>query len=409
MRLAAYEDAIYRRDASGILTVHRTFPLFMFSLAADCDELTVLGRLDPDPGRSHNVVPDPAAFVALPYYASAADVGAVVSALGGTLRRFWAVLGDVDTVWINGPSPMALALAVLALVRRRHIVLGVRQDTLAYARSRFPGRLGPQAAFHVMEGVWRALARVNAVSTVGPALSKRYARARRRHELIVSFVSESDLERPRQPPGDAPYTVLSVGRLETEKNPLLLADVLADLGADFRLDVVGEGPLENDLRDRLAFLGVAHRADLLGYVPLDGGLMDRYREADVFLHVSWTEGVPSVLMEAFASRAPTVATDVGGVRAVAEGAALLVPPGDAPAAAAAVRRIVVDDALRQRLVSAGIERTRLRTGDAERRRFADFLRAQEHSSRRRHRSAARRSKPERPRPPHRWWRPRRAT
>lgn len=394
MRLAAYEDAIYRRNASGILTVHRRFPLFMFSLAAECDQLTVLGRLHPDPGRYHNVVPHPEAFVALPYYDSAADVGAVASALGGTLRRFWTVLDDVDTVWINGPSPMALGLAVLALVRRRQIVVGVRQDTIAYARSRFPGRLGPQAAFHVMEVAWRALARFCAVSTVGPALSERYARARRRHELIVSFVSESDLEQPRRPPGDAPYTVLSVGRLETEKNPLMLADVLAELGADFRLEVVGEGPLENDLLDRLAFLGVAHRAELIGYVPLDGGLMDRYRTADVFLHVSWTEGMPSVLMEAFASRAPTVATDVGGVRAVAEGAALLVPPGDAPAAAEAVRRIVVDDALRERLVAAGVERTRLRTSDAERRRFADFLRA--NGQRRRHQRAARRGGPERP-------------
>jgi glycosyltransferase involved in cell wall biosynthesis len=373
VRLAAYEDAIYQRDREGTLTVHRAFPLFMVGLAAEVSELTVLGRLDPEPGRSHYVVGDGAAFAALPHYANAADVGSVLRALGGTVREFWRVLGRVDTVWVNGPSPMAVVLALLGLLRRRRVVLGVRQDTLAYARSRFPGRRAPQLAFRLMEGVWRALARVTAVTAVGPDLAQRYAHARRRHELNVSFVTDADLAAPRTAKATAPFTVLSVGRLETEKNPLLLADVLAVLGPDFRLQIVGEGPLEDDLRARLAALGVAERAELLGYVPLDGGLLDRYRAADVFLHVSWTEGLPQVLLEAFAARAPVVATDVGGVRAVADGAALLIAPGDAAAAAAAVRRLVEDGELRERLVAEGTERARARTAEAERARLAAFL------------------------------------
>ncbi len=60
---------------------------------------------------------------------------------------FWAVLARAWTprVWVNGPGPMALVLAVLAIVRRRRLVLGVRQDTLAYARSRVPGSAWPAA------------------------------------------------------------------------------------------------------------------------------------------------------------------------------------------------------------------------------------------------------------------------
>ncbi len=157
MRLAAYEDAIYSRDTDGTLTVHRAFPLFMFGLAGQVDELTVLGRLEPEPGRSHYVVPAPEAFAPLPHYENAADVGAVVRALAGTARQFWRVLGRVDAVWVNGPSPMAILFAVLALVRRKRLVLGVRQDTLAYAANRFPGRRGPQLAFRLMDATWRAL------------------------------------------------------------------------------------------------------------------------------------------------------------------------------------------------------------------------------------------------------------
>ena len=110
-------------------------------------------------------------------------------------------------------------------------------------------------------------------------------------------------------------------------------------------------------------------------MPLDRGLFDVYREADLFLHVSWTEGLPQVLLEAFAARLPVVATEVGGVGPVARDAALLIPPGDAAAAAAAVRRLAGDAALREQLVEAGVARVRERTTEAERRRLVDFIRA----------------------------------
>ena len=68
---------------------------------------------------------------------------------------------------------------------------------------------------------------------------------------------------------------------------------------------------------------------MLGYVPIDGGLLDLYRSSHAFLHVSWTEGLPQTLFEAFASGLPVVATAVGGVPAAVGDAALLVEPGDA--------------------------------------------------------------------------------
>ena len=100
MRLAAYEDAIYHRDADGVLTVHRAFPTFMFALAGDVDRLVVLGRVDPEPGRSHYAVDPRAEFVDLPHYSSLMDPAGVLRALGGTLARFWRVLGEVDAVWL---------------------------------------------------------------------------------------------------------------------------------------------------------------------------------------------------------------------------------------------------------------------------------------------------------------------
>ena len=128
-----------------------------------------------------------------------------------------------------------------------------------------------------------------------------------------------------------------------------------------------------DLEERLAELGVAERADLRGYVPVDAGLHDLYRSADFFLHVSWTEGLPQVIFEAFAARLPVVATAVGGVPDAAGEAALLVPPGDAGAAVEALSKLAADSELRGRLVESGVERVRRHTTAAEVRRVAAFF------------------------------------
>jgi glycosyltransferase involved in cell wall biosynthesis len=370
MRLAVYEDAVYHRSEDGELTAERVFPVFMSGLAAEVDSLLQLGRLDPRPGRSHYVVPGGVEFVPLPHYPALTDVPAVARAFGGTLARFWKALGRVDAVWVNGPSPMGAALAVLASVRRRRVVLGVRQDTMEYARQRHPGSRAAVGAFRALDLLWRGLARIYPVTAVGAELAAQYPGA---HEYSVSFVSEADVV-DSVPEWGEEVRVLSVGRLETEKNPLLLADILAGLGPRFRLVVCGEGGMRGELEARLEELGVADRAELIGYVPLDAGLFDVYRSCHAFLHVSWTEGLPQVLLEAFAARLPMVATAVGGVPAIAEGAALLVPPGDAPAAARALEQLAGSPELRAQLADEGARRVLARTQEAELRKLAALLR-----------------------------------
>jgi len=175
---------------------------------------------------------------------------------------------------------------------------------------------------------------------------------------------------------DGELTVLTVGRIDTEKNPLLLAEILARLlagGRSWRLVICGDGPLRGALEDRLAELDLLDHVELPGYMPIDGGLLDLYRRSHAFLHVSWTEGFPQVLIEAFASCLPAVATAVGGVSAAADGAALLVPPGNAAAAADALERIVTDVQLRNRLIDAGSERARDGTLEAASGRVVRFL------------------------------------
>lgn len=382
-RLAVYLDYVHRREG-GIVYAPRAFALFVVGLRREFDRVVVTGRVDPEPGRSHYPVPADLGFVEMPHYASAADARELARAMRGSLRRWNVVLGDVDVVWVLGPQGLALPLVLLALLRRRRVVLGVRQDLPAYARSRHPHRRVVHAAADLLDASFRGLGRIVPVIVVGPALAERYGRAREVLPVTISLVSEDDIaSSPRERDWDGERIVLSVGRLEEEKNPLLLADILANLRATdsrWRLVVCGEGPLEGALRERLAALGVADAAELRGYQPLEGGLRDAYREAHAFLHVSRTEGLPQVLFEAFAAGVPVVATAVGSVAQAAGGAALLMEPDDADAAADRLGQLAGNEELRDRLVEAGIERVRAHTIEAELRRTAAFLKGEDDDS-----------------------------
>lgn len=373
--VGAYSDFAYRSTARGLET-DQAFVLFLAALRPHAGRLVLIGRHDPSPAPWHHVVPGGADFVALPHYATLSQPAAAARAGWATLRAFWRALDGLDVVWLFGPHPFSILFALMARLRRRRVVLGVRQHLPAYARHRHPGRRGVLLLALALEAAYRTLALAFPVVAVGPDLAHRYRHGRRVLAIPVSLVGEADVALPggaRAWP-QAPV-VLSVGRLDPEKNPLMLADVLAALGEPWRLVVCGEGSLAGELEARLRALGVADRCELRGYVPLDGGLRDAYRTADAFLHVSWTEGFPQVLVEAFAAGLPTVATAVGGVEALAGDAALLVAAGDAGAAAAALERLRADPALRDALVARGLVVAAEHTVEAIAARTAAFLTA----------------------------------
>jgi glycosyltransferase involved in cell wall biosynthesis len=378
LRIAVYTDYAYRRS-EGAIYAERAFAIFLTELARHCERFVLVGRVSDEVGEPRYRIPDSIEFAPLPFYRALSRPLEAGGALAGSLRRFWRVLDRVEVVWVLGPHPLAIAFAALAALRRRRVVLGVRQDLPSYLAARHPGRTSLRLAGSALELVFRALSRHCATVVVGPALATGYRRARSLHELTVSLVRESDVvaEPAPAPDPDAEWTVLSVGRLEEEKNPLLLAEVLAglcDRGEAWRLVVCGEGPLERELAERATELGVGERAELRGYLPFER-LRELYLESDCLLHVSWTEGLPQVLLEALAAGLPVVATDVGGVRGAVGEVAALVPPGDAEAAVAALLRLRGDRALRERLIRRGLERARRHTIESETSALAAFLSA----------------------------------
>jgi glycosyltransferase involved in cell wall biosynthesis len=230
-----------------------------------------------------------------------------------------------------------------------------------------------------MDAIHRLVAGRLSATIVGEENARRYKRGR---VLAISpslVPAEALAPEPPQRDWSGAIELLTVGRIDAEKNPLLVVEAIAELERRrpglFRLRWAGLGPLEEDVRGRAAELGVADRIELLGYLPFPE-LLPHYRSAHAFVHVSFTEGVPQVLNEALATGLPIVATDVGGVGEALDGgrAGLLVPPSDREALVEAVLRVADDERLRRELVERGLEHARDRTLEAQAAKVAAFLR-----------------------------------
>lgn len=149
------------------------------------------------------------------------------------------------------------------------------------------------------------------------------------------------------------FLIGAVGRLSEEKGHAFLLEAVARLGFPWRLALVGDGPLEPELRTMSAELGLTDRVHFLGRLE---NVECVYHALDVLAQPSHREGLPLTVVEASACAVPVVATDVGDVgRVVLDGCTgLLVPAGDPEAMAAALTRIECD-AFRGQMGRAGRE------------------------------------------------------
>lgn len=387
-RLGIYVDAVFHVDGSDkprirVDPVDFAFLLFAAEVGKRFDRLVLFGRTRTGVAPPDSVLLDRLELARLPHYDSLRDFKGMVLSVPGTLRGLRRGLSGVDVVWVLGPHPYGFALIGLALLRGKRVVLGVRQDTVDYYRNRLPTRRSRPllGAVWTMDGLYRLLARRLKTTVVGERLAGRYGGDRGRVlPMNVSLVRAADVvSSPAVRDWEGTIQLLSVGRLEPEKNPLLLVDALALLEAQhpgrYRLTWIGEGRLRDQVVERARLLRVEHLIELRGFVPHGPALLELYRSAHIFVHVSLTEGVPQVLFEALASGTAIIATDVGGVRtALDDGeAALLIEPRSADAAAAAVHTLTEDAELRDRLVARGLELATRASLEAESERVAHFI------------------------------------
>jgi glycosyltransferase involved in cell wall biosynthesis len=264
-----------------------------------------------------------------------------------------AALPDDHAAVIDGLALPALR-PCLASAAKRLRLLGFVHHPLALETG-----LAPDAAarFASIEGALLPLLRgVLCPSAATAAALKEYGLP----DARIAVAPPGTLKPATLPPRRAdkcPLDLLTVATITPRKGHLVLIEALASLPRDaWRLRCIGS------LTREPAYVG-AVRAAIAAYrledrIALDGErpperLGEAYAAASVFVLPSYHEGYGMAFAEALAHGLPIVATRAGAIpTTVPEEAGLLVPPGDPPALASALARLIADDGLRRRLAAA---------------------------------------------------------
>ena len=141
------------------------------------------------------------------------------------------------------------------------------------------------------------------------------------------------------------------GRLHAQKGHLDLLEALAGLRkhvSEWLCVIAGSGVLEPEIRSSIQRLGLENHVRLIGQRR---DMPNVLASLDLFVMPSRWEGLPMALLEAMALGIPVIATRVGSVPDVIEDESngLLLPPGAPDELTGALRRLLSDSALAQRL------------------------------------------------------------
>jgi len=277
---------------------------------------------------------------------------------------------------------LVLALELPARVRHLHAHFLHTPASVARYAAHLSGRTWSASA-HARD-IWTSpqwelrekLAEARFVVTC-TALNVRYLRDLSPYPQRLELVYHGlDLERFDSPPekdpaagvlASGPVQLLSVGRAVEKKGYPVLLEALAQLPAElhWQLHHVGGGPLLKSLKRQALDLGLSEAIRWHGALA-QGQLLELYRQSDIFVLSSQVagdgdmDGLPNVLMEAQSQRLACIASRLSAIPELIEDSitGLLVPPGDAPALAAALEHLIRDPLERQRLATAGEQRVR---------------------------------------------------
>ena len=247
-----------------------------------------------------------------------------------------------DVLWIHNRPLFATALAALAQQHRAHLVLHLHNSHLTWYRGPVhAGRLIFCSRYLEQESL-------QFHSSLPPST------------VIPNGADDAETVPPAAPASASHTRALFVGRLVPEKGAHVFLEAMRLLhhqGVPLRGRIIGSPAFgkhaATDYERRLRHCAPPN-VDFTGYLS-GRALAAEYSQASIFCCPSiWQEPFGMVNVEAMSSSLAVVASAVGGVPEVfREGGALLVEPGNAAVLAAAIRSLVDDPALRDRVAAAG--------------------------------------------------------
>jgi len=246
----------------------------------------------------------------------------------------------VDIIYSNGIISGLAALKLAFLFRKKTVYrpagigftqFGFPMRQILFALERFAFRHSDAVIFH-SEGEKR-----NARKLFGLNLKNG-------HVILTGFPVDKFAQHAQRK-ANGEVTITSVSRFVPVKGLDVLLRAFAGLRGKNRLMLVGSGPEERSLKKLAERLGIKDRTVFAGFRR---DIPDILGSSDIFVVSSFSEGLPTSLLEAMASGLACVVTDIG-LPVEHEKTGLVVPPGDAEALRKAIEKLMKDSKLRKKL------------------------------------------------------------
>ena len=182
-------------------------------------------------------------------------------------------------------------------------------------------------------------------------------------DKITVALPGSDPMPPATPSTDGICRLLTVGSIVPRKGYDVLVAALAQIaGLPWRLTIIGDPTRDlkftSALKEAVKRAGLSEKVSLAGSVS-DEALATAYGYSDAFVTASHFEGYGMAVTTAIACGLPIVATSGGALAQTVGGTGLLVAPNDATALATALRSVIADARVRDRLRANSLEAGKL--------------------------------------------------
>jgi glycosyltransferase involved in cell wall biosynthesis len=329
------------QDDRGRWVSYGGFPSQMEALAGLFDRMTLVIVRGRPQGRGMPL-PERATIVPLrsPTGVDFRRKCSVAAHLGYYLKAIAGEVGQADVIHTPVPGDIPLLGMAVALVKRKRLV------------GLYNGSWEPNSQTTVMNRVTRSCMRAfaggrNVMLAVGdgdtpPARGINWVFATALSEQEVAGI-RVDLNRGLS----SPPRMIYAGRLSVEKGVPNLVRALAVLRQEGfqplpHCTLAGDGPQRAEIEALIHTLGCEEHITLTGQLERPA-LSEMLSKADFCVHPSFTEGYCKAWLDAMAHGLPILSTEVGAARAVVGTRGLrgwLVPPGDVPAFAAALREVL---------------------------------------------------------------------
>lgn len=283
------------------------------------------------------------------------------------LPHYWRAIRLADVAYIVMPGFSSLMAYALCRLLRKPYILYYGSDWVGHVP--FMTRWGSDRS--ASRAIYQRLARWAEVLPVRRSLFTLATGPRLREHLSrfgpgvfetrpMLAIGPADFFERQDTRGDKAVEVLYVGALLPRKGVHFLIEAMAELqrrrlSVHLTLAGAAEVAYASHLRHEVAAKNLDATVTFAGFVSEVDELLRLYREADLLVLPTLSEGFPRVVYEAMSQSLPVVATSIPAIAAAVEDGrqALLVRPGSSDALADAIERIATQPDLRRRLIANG--------------------------------------------------------